>query len=385
MGKAKKCAFVAIGVGQGDAFFLQKPSMTVLIDGGRAAHGFPNQFQRVAKLDGVDILVCTHNDADHALGILGFLRSGLTSREVWLPGSWTDRLEDILLHPEGFAEELILNTIEETEVSSEGRLLLQSLGDRYSEGTMQQERHNEGVTSTDALSEAFETAIEIEPYESMFWPYLEYGLWRMLKRDHGRFQLFVEAISAATRIRDISLAAYHTGALIRWFEFDTTFNSGGIPHFLVPLNAREIVRIHRRRWTALEYLALTISNRQSLVFISPANDDDPPILLTSDSDLSFSQPIPWGDGMIITAPHHGSEANAYAYKRFIKETSNSIDAAWVRSDGRFKTRPGSSYLSAYGSRFCTLCRGSNHSKQDVRLTFAARKWKPVLTRKCCCV
>ena len=47
-------------------------------------------------------MVCTHNDADHAQGILGFLRSSLTCKEVWLPGSWTTRLTDLLLHPDEF-------------------------------------------------------------------------------------------------------------------------------------------------------------------------------------------------------------------------------------------------------------------------------------------
>ncbi|HHW41582.1 MAG TPA: MBL fold metallo-hydrolase [Syntrophomonadaceae bacterium] len=102
-------SFIAIGVGQGDAFFLDNASTTILIDGGRSTQGFPAQFQKVTERESVDILVCTHNDADHANGILGFLQSGLTCNEVWLPGSWTDRLEDILLHPSKFIEELIFN------------------------------------------------------------------------------------------------------------------------------------------------------------------------------------------------------------------------------------------------------------------------------------
>jgi hypothetical protein len=394
MANVKEPSFIAIGVGQGDAFFLKKRDMAVLIDGGRSALGFPTQFQRVTKRDGVDILVCTHNDADHALGVLGFLRSGLTCKEVWLPGSWTDRLEDLLLYPERFTEELILN-IAEMKVSPERPTSLEILGDQYAGEAMHEKRDNQADASTDTLSEALEMTREIQVHGDIFslypprrwrpedWPYPWYRLWR---GDHGRFSLFIEAISTATLIREISLAAYHTGALIRWFEYDSTSNNGGIPHVLVPLNAREILRIRVRRWSALKWLALTTSNKQSLVFVSPANDREPAALFTADSDLSFSQPIPWSDGMVITSPHHGSEANAHAYDRFTMETGNNLDVVWTRSDGRFfKTRPGSSYLTVYGARFCTLCRASNCTKQDVRLTAASGRWKPVFTRKCCCV
>lgn len=395
MAKVKNPSFIAIGVGQGDAFFLERESWAVLVDGGRSAQGFPTQFQKVTKRDSVDILVCTHNDADHALGILGFLRSGLTCKEVWLPGSWTDRLEDLLLHPERFTEELISN-IEETEVTPEKRLLLQTIGDQYSERMMHQERNNEGAASTDALSEALEKATAIEDYGGILlypppvwpledWPHPWYRMWRLMRRDYERFRLFIEAISAATLIREISLAAYHAGALIRWFEYNITSNNGGIPGVLLPLNASEIVQIRVRRWSALMYLALTTSNKQSLVLISPANNEKPAVLFTADSDLSFPQIIPWSKGMIATAPHHGSEANANAYRRFTSETLNNLDVIWVRSDGRFKTRPGNSYLQVSGSRFCTLCRGSNYPKQDVHLTVASRKWKPIFARKCCCV
>ncbi len=396
MAKPHKSSFVAIGVGQGDAFFLDKAGITALIDGGRSMQGFPTQFQRVTKQDSVDILVCTHNDADHALGVLGFLRSGLTCKEVWLPGSWTDRLEDLLVDAERFAEELISN-VAEMEVEPEKRPLLQAVGDQYSEEMIKRERDNdnERTASTDALSEAFEMAAETEAYRDISWLYPPPpwppedwpGPWHKLRaRDHGRFWLFVEAISAASRIREISLAAYHIGALIRWFEYDSASSNGGVPGFLVPLNAREILRMRRRRWTALYWLALTTANKQSLVFLSPADEKQPAVLLTADSDLSFSHPIPWSDGMVMTAPHHGSEANAHAYRRIVHETGNSLDVVWVRSDGRFfKTRPGSSYLQACGSRFCTICRGSNNSKQDVRLAVASQTWKPVSTRKCCCV
>lgn len=397
MDKVRSSSFIAIGVGQGDAFFLKRAGLAVLIDGGRSIQGFPTQFQRVTKQDRVDILVCTHNDADHAYGILGFLSSGLTCKEVWLPGSWTYRLKDLLLYPGRFTGELISNINEnEEKLSPDGRpLLLQDFGDQYSERRGRQEGDKEDTAYMDDLSEALERAAEIEAYERNLlnispllppevWLYPWHTMWSILESSYGKFQLFIEAISAAALIRKIALAAYHMGALIRWFEYDATSKSGGIPNVLVPINAREIFRIRTRHWSAFNYVALTTSNKESLVFLSPANCEEPAVLFTADSDLSFSQSIPWSDGMLITAPHHGSEANAHAYHRFIKETANGLGVIWVRSDGRFKTRPGNSYLKFCKSRFCTLCRGSNYPKQDVHLMVASRKWRPI-ARECCCV
>jgi hypothetical protein len=197
--------------------------------------------------------------------------------------------------------------------------------------------------------------------------------------------LFIEAFAAAARIRKIALAAYNMGASIRWFEYDRKNNSGGNPGCLVPLNACEVHQIPVRRLSALKYIALTTSNKQSLVFLSPADDKEPAVLFTADSDLRFSQSICWTDGMIVTAPHHGSEANKDAYVRFAKETGNALDVIWVRSDGRSKDRPGGSYLNVHGCRFCTLCRGSNLGKQDVPLIVNQGRWMPYSTRRCCCI
>jgi hypothetical protein len=395
----RRARFVAIGVGQGDAFFLDTGGDTILVDGGRSINRFPVQFKKATEQNNVDILVCTHNDADHAGGVLGFLRGGLTCREVWLPGSWTDRLEDLLLHPGDFTPELVSN-IEQTKVPHGRRLSLRDLWDRYRESMMNRESNSDATSAKimgrDDLLEAMKKVTRTEDNTEMFWPYLlswslkdrfsltlEFGT--RFRQNYNGFSIFVEALTAAAFIREIALAAYHMGASIRWFEYDSVENSGEIPNCLVPLNAREVFRMPVGRWSALQFLALTTSNRRSLVFLSPADDEKPAVLFTADSDLAFSQPIPWTSGMIVTAPHHGAEANKNAYERFARE-SGEDDVIWVRSDGRFKARPGRSYLNAKGSRFCTLCRGSNAPKQDVRLILDSKRWRtPVFTRRCWCV
>ena len=53
-------------------------------------------FQTATGADGASVVVCTHNDADHANGILGFLEAGLRCGEVWLPGRWLEALPSVL-------------------------------------------------------------------------------------------------------------------------------------------------------------------------------------------------------------------------------------------------------------------------------------------------
>jgi len=384
-----KSSFIAIGVGQGDAFFFRRGRRTALIDGGRSTYGFPSQFSRVTGRRRVDIVVCTHNDADHAGGIIGFLESGMGCKEVWLPASWTDRLRDILLSPTEFIEELFYNIANQKDTPDIPSL--ESWGEKHYDRIIEK-RHKGEVTVKEELydilgeDDVCDREIKEIVWNRLFWPLHPWVLNRVLAIEKQKIDMFIEALLQADRIRKIALAAYHSGAEIRWFEVD---NSSRFPvtkdDFLYPLNARKIVKIRQGRWSALEFLALTRVNRESLVLLSPATNENPGVLFTSDSDLSFAQDIPWADGMIITAPHHGAESNARAYKRFITETNNSCDVIWVRSDCKSKSRPGNSFLNAPGRRFCTVCRNSPHPKQDVRFIVRHGTWRPVKpTRPCEC-
>jgi len=90
------CRFIAIPVGKGDAFYLATKSGSVLVDGGGSEKTFKKLFQKFTEKNRVDVLIATHNDADHANGVLGFLRAGLGCEEVWLPGRWAQILPLIL-------------------------------------------------------------------------------------------------------------------------------------------------------------------------------------------------------------------------------------------------------------------------------------------------
>jgi beta-lactamase superfamily II metal-dependent hydrolase len=102
--------FIALPVGQGDAFYLERQGMKVLVDGGRSKSAISGLISDVAKSSHLDVVICTHNDADHADGIIGLLENwpGII-KEVWLPGSWTFRMKDLFVNPTNFLNELIDN------------------------------------------------------------------------------------------------------------------------------------------------------------------------------------------------------------------------------------------------------------------------------------
>ncbi len=352
--------------------------------------GLPQQFLRATQADFAEVVVCTHNDADHANGLIGYLEGGLQSREVWLPGSWSGRLDDMVRDYGTFLEELASDILE-VSIPTEGRRL-EAFGNYVST-----ERNDVGESSfpSKSLESAFEELGEdtVDTWRSYgrLWDWaplpLQSEIGFYLRTGRARTQklrLLIEALEAADRIRRIAILAYHAGAALRWFQYNEATNNGGEPSFLSPVNSSEIVRVPAQRLGAFDYLALTTANRESLVFQSPADDSAPSVLFTADSDLSFPQSIAWENGMIVTAPHHGSEHNSNAYDRFHGETRRKLRVVWVRSDGRFRSRPGDSYLSASGTHFCTLCRGSGSGKQSIRLTSSGNQWTPVNSRPCHC-
>lgn len=110
--------FIAIPVNTGDAFYLERKDFSVLVDGGMNSSSFAQLFERTVKKTRADIVVCTHNDADHANGIINFLESGYGCEEVWLPGRWADCIEG-LMQPEREAISTIVEGAEEHWQSEE--------------------------------------------------------------------------------------------------------------------------------------------------------------------------------------------------------------------------------------------------------------------------
>ena len=138
---------------------------------------------------------------------------------------------------------------------------------------------------------------------------------------------------------------------------------------------------------AYQYLMLTLSNKESLVFYSPELNNNAPVLFTADSDLVGAQ-VPFigvQNPPIVTSPHHGSEANANAYTT-VTSWFKHLDSPplWIRSDSKSRTRPGNSYLRQ-ANRICTLCNDGKDAKQFIEIDTHNSQWvKTAKTRACSC-
>jgi beta-lactamase superfamily II metal-dependent hydrolase len=79
--------FTALPVKRGDAFLLRSQCGTVLVDAGQNRTHILKllKHERITKRH-INLLVCTHYDADHINGIIGILESqDFTFDEIWLP------------------------------------------------------------------------------------------------------------------------------------------------------------------------------------------------------------------------------------------------------------------------------------------------------------
>lgn len=186
-----------------------------------------------------------------------------------------------------------------------------------------------------------------------------------------------QAIKAAKRIREIAIEAYKRQIKVRWFEYDTQNPSGSEP-YLEPLNAKELKR-HQTpspSRSLLLMLTLSIANQRSLVFWSPGTSKHPGVLFTAGSDLKKITPPSGISHAIVTTPHHGSAANAFAYK-LLSKTNGFNTTVWVRSDGHYRTRPCNDFVRLRQQRFCTTCRQSGlnwHTHQAFRLNADHGVW-----------
>ena len=245
--------FIAIPVAQGDAFYLEREELSVLIDGGKSRTALPSMFQMTTKAYGVNVLICTHNDSDHANGVLGFLEAGLRCDEVWLPGRWLDLLPD-LLKPfvEVFVE--LANDIDDLdnpqlkENTNKRPYHIDNLAEDLHQPMSDIPDIQEGISvEANGWPEPYIQILEnAEPWECLmpwhqpwnfkdlvFWGYQQY---RMMSS--AEVNLLWSAIDAANRIRKIAIEAFHRGIPVRWFEFATLKPSGGLP-VLQPINYQQ--------------------------------------------------------------------------------------------------------------------------------------------------
>ena len=231
----------------------------------------------------------------------------------------------------------------------------------------------------------------------------------------GRIAMLAALLKAGETVKNATISAYNNqnGLYIRWFEYvdelvqpsepqNSTFPIGVINARVKHVISPGIDPAHILALIPLDPSDIKAdtseTNRTSLVLYAPETSRYPAVLLSADSDFTFTQAGPaltWTPAMLITAPHHGSDANgglAGLYSRAYQQT-NKLTSTWVRSDKQQMDQPPERPAQWYKDldhslgvkRYCTCCAGKPKSQAQpnhVMLNAKHRLWtsqSPVCT------
>jgi len=286
---------IALGVRNGDAFYLEREERSVLVDGGQI--GLCRLFKGVTGVRYVDYVVCTRAHADHINGLIGYLKErNLLCSELWLPSYIGYRSEDILEKPE---ESLADITIEQRKRISyflkekdapdilefNAAVIFESLRPGDSEKTTRTTLTEEALRDQEnCMQEALISSLNQSDYlyfdpfriessvrklfEEIFPSYagLEYRDWLAIRSISPIAKSYVELFM---KMRELIVAALKRGVRIRFFEFSKYFSCGGEPGFLEPVNSFEVVNLSALKrlgagLSLLQIFALSIQKSKTL-------------------------------------------------------------------------------------------------------------------------
>ncbi len=331
--------FTALPVNVGDSFLLQVDTKVILVDGGMNK-------QHIVKLlkkenipnNHIDLLVCTHYDADHINGIIGILKSQkFTFNEIWLPE--------------------IIGSIGYT-ISKKIRNLFKYL---------RENELNHELYSNDDFNYNYDSEIieeqskENNSLEEIDTRILENFIYDMKYHFHPRWQYhgnshsdkLYKMMNNMLNFASLISSSLNSGAYIRWFKFQDKLTHKHYGYDLYCENALQTnISIYDEKlfFNLLHMTTLSKINQHSLVFKFD-NPQYPNVLFTADSDLNFTSiPISLTENSIVTAPHHGSSSNDIAYSKISGE-----NLTFVRSDRSQVKRPSNKYTQK-SKKFCTICR-----------------------------
>lgn len=398
--------FTALTVREGDAFLLEDNGWNCLFDSG--VNESIVDLLKYKGIEKLDLAICSHNDDDHAGGFIELLDSPIKIDEIWLPGLWAS----VLL----FVKE---KCMDRGEVELDDDDFNGDIDSLFSDESVSDESFNHGLSYLGELDDirhfngfnnrvhdglAYKLAHSIcEDPEFYYWRLsklekIDRELYGTISREvHYRHRFAfsrthskcLEVVQAAiNRSLDISLnnimriasLAKQKCCNIRWFEPSTACTIESIEYGFVSLNSSKMCRIRKPK-SGMAYiylLQLSKVNKYSLVFDYTKNGV-PLIRFSADSDSTCQSVSPYPKSIIVTAPHHGSKANAIVY-----DAIKGDDLIWVRSDERSSFRPCDAF-KAQKNKYCLACKQYNFvSEICFEYNTELEKWDYVHGEQCRC-
>lgn len=349
--------FTALEIGSGDAFLLEDDGRKILFDSG----GSKTSIVRILEgenIDRIHLAICSHNDIDHANGFIGLLKSKISIDEIWLPATWASILNFIIDNKHEFFEPWRHIVYNIDEINDEIKHNVDCL---YSKESIPVEDFDERLSYISEL-------IEINNLNDRdCWCYHHVLCGKPI-------------IINLDRIMMIAGLAYQHGSKIRWFEPANSCTNNIIDYGLVALNSKQVssVRKVKDEVSFLKMLTLTEENKHSLVFEFTKNDI-PIVRFSADSDCCCMSVKSYTNNIIVTAPHHGSEANDIVYKNLKGD-----GIIWVRSDRKSQKRPCATFKKL-SKKYCLACCEKNFkARVSFNYDFSQNRWKYLNGNKCSC-
>jgi hypothetical protein len=357
--------FIALDVKVGDSFVLEEGCNNFIVDGGKNKNTIITKLKKNKIVD-IDVAICSHYDDDHLNGIIGITNSNKNSiRELWLPDIFGDVAFTLSRHPE-FALDLL--SMDKPDIPFEKEV---TLGNYLEKQESIEQNHINNLIYISDISVLEYLLEKLEHFCLCLCPLFSLST------------INIKYITKIQKILNLVIYAKYSGAHIRWLKYKGTSTKNKLlKHYdLYALNSYEKpLQVHKREEFYLALYVLSQINKESLVF-QFEKTGLPNVLFTADSDLGFckSKVIQLPNNSIVTAPHHGSDANSCVYQ--IVQGSNLI---YVRSDQFTNIRPCKEYISL-PVKYCTVCN-TVAKKQQVTLEYDqnVQQWIPVNTVHCNC-
>lgn len=382
---------------KGDAFFLQRGQLSVLVDSGGSGRQLANLLKKHAPdIERIKIAVCTHADQDHAGGFTSLLDHWSPCRaskapidQFWLPGAWVDVVPDLLTNTKKLADSLV-KELEEIaskflEINEEDAIVdtidnTDSQWDREQKRP-KQEKHESDEKGAEGSEEKKEPLDNFKNFKEPEWmkdlreqkeqilrdaPVAERALQSARRRvryrrdrdyvSRGLAAYWLSLIDTADRIRKIALSAIKYHVKVRWFDYGEFINrqgaasggvregaaSGGVRDFLIPVNAVEQSSPPTTDLAYYQILRLSVKNEQCLAFYAPGEQSlSPSVLFCGDSPMGsgagyvarFPLPSRSHDWPLFATAPHHGADSNAMAYSYVDSWAGKKNTIWLRSGG----------------------------------------------------